>query len=87
MGANAALQCRQIAANTEMVLTIEWLTAMQALDFRQPQKSSPAIEQLKARYREAVPFLDKDRLLHDDMEKTVGWMRGRQFNALKSTCV
>jgi histidine ammonia-lyase len=43
------------------------LNAAQALEFRRPAKSSPVIEKLMAAYREVVPFLKKDRILHNDM--------------------
>lgn len=75
MGANAALKCNKIVYNIEKVLAIEFLTAMQALDFRKPLKSSPLIEQLKADYRQTVPFQEKDRILYDDIQATIEFMR------------
>jgi histidine ammonia-lyase len=41
MGANAAVKTYKIVYNIEKVLAIEFMTAMQALDFRRPLKSSP----------------------------------------------
>lgn len=76
MGANAAVKTYKIVYNIEKVLAIEFMTAMQALDFRQPLKSSPLIEQIKADYRKIVPFYDKDRVLYDDIQVTVDFMRG-----------
>jgi len=75
MGANAAVKCYKIVYNIEKVLAIEFLTAMQALDFRKPLKSSPLIEQIKSDYRKIVPFHDKDRVLYDDIQVTVDFMR------------
>jgi histidine ammonia-lyase len=75
MGANAAVKCYKIVYNIEKVLAIEFMTAMQALDFRAPLKSSPLIEKIKADYRRIVPFLDKDRVLYDDIQVTLDFMR------------
>ncbi|CAN5222291.1 histidine ammonia-lyase [soil metagenome] len=77
MGANAAVQAYQVAENTERILAIELLTAMQALDFRKPISSSPRIEKLRADYRAVVSFNAQDRELYKDMEATVGFLRGR----------
>jgi len=51
------------------------MTAMQALNFRKPLKSSPLIEKLKTAYRKIVPFYEKDRVLYDDIQVTVDFMR------------
>lgn len=76
MGANAAVKTYKIVYNIEKVLAIEFMTAMQALDFRKPLKSSPVIEKIKADYRKIVPFYDKDRIIYDDIQVTVDFMRG-----------
>lgn len=44
MGANAATKLYQVVLNTERVLAIELFNAAQALEFRRPLQSSPAIE-------------------------------------------
>ncbi|MBK7148186.1 MAG: histidine ammonia-lyase [Bacteroidetes bacterium] len=75
MGANAAVKCYKVVYNIEKVLAIEFMTAMQALDFRQPLRSSPIIEQIKSDYRKLVPFYDKDRIIYDDIQVTVDFMR------------
>jgi histidine ammonia-lyase len=51
------------------------MTAMQGLDFRKPLKSSPLIEKIKTDYRKLVPFYDRDRILYDDIQVTVDFMR------------
>jgi histidine ammonia-lyase len=75
MGANAAVKCYKIVYNIEKVLAIEFMTAMQALEFRAPEKSSPFIENIKNEYRKIVPKLTKDRILYDDIQVTVDFMR------------
>lgn len=67
MGANAAVKCLRVLQNVERVLSIELLTAAQALDFRKPLTSSAGIEQLHALVRSRIPFYEQDRLLHTDM--------------------
>jgi histidine ammonia-lyase len=81
MGANAATKCVRVMYNTERVLAIELLTAVQALDFRKPLKSSPAIEVIREEYRKVVPFITEDRVFHDDMVKSVEFVRSRNWSA------
>ena len=75
MGANAAVKTYKIVYNIEKVLAIEFMTAMQALDFRKPLKSSPLIEKIREDYRKIVPHYSKDRVLYDDIQVTVDFMR------------
>ena len=71
MGANAATKCKRVIDNVEKVLAIELLTAAQALDFRKPLKSSAAIEKLIADYRKEISFNNADRILRDDIVKSI----------------
>ncbi len=79
MAANAATKLQKVVDNTERVLAIELLTAAQALDFRKPLRSAPTLEDLKEKYRTVVPFLEKDRLLSDDIHRTVEFIRDFRF--------
>lgn len=69
MGANAATKLYKVVKNVQRVLAIELLTAAQALDIRRPKKSSPVLENIMTRLRSEVSFMDKDRVLHDDLIK------------------
>lgn len=69
MGANAATKLHKLIKNVQRVLGIELLTAMQAMEFRRPDTTSPALEKLYAAFRKEVTFMDVDRLLHDDLIK------------------
>lgn len=71
MGANAATKCLRVVKNLERIVAIELLNASQALEFRRPLKSASKIESYIAAYREKVPFVTKDRFLHDDIENSV----------------
>ena len=79
MGGNAAVKCYKIVYNIEKVLAIEFMTAMQALDFRRPFISSPFIEIVKTDYRKKVAHLSSDRVLYDDIQVTVDFMREIKF--------
>lgn len=69
MGANAATKLRRVVMNVQRVLAIELLTAAQAIDFRRPATSSPALEKLYTAFRKEISFMATDRLLHDDLIK------------------
>ncbi|MBX2893455.1 MAG: histidine ammonia-lyase [Saprospiraceae bacterium] len=81
MAANAATKARRIVLNLERLLAIEFMVAMQALEYRRPSRSSPAIESMHARYRTVVPRLGNDRVLHDDIEATVVFLRNAMLDA------
>ncbi len=76
MGANAATKAFRVVKNLESLLAIEFMTAAQAMEFRRPLKTSPVLEDHLAQYRKAVPALNTDRTLHNDMLKTVAFLRG-----------
>lgn len=75
MAANAATKARRIVLNLERLLAIEFMVAMQALDYRRPLRSSPRIEAMYEKYRQLVPRLEGDRVLQTDMEATVVFLK------------
>jgi histidine ammonia-lyase len=75
MGANAATKCKRVMDNVEKVLAIELLTAVQALEFRRPLKSSPVIEEIVTAFRNEVSFNDADRILQVDMLKAIEFIK------------
>ena len=79
MGANAATKCLRVFKNLEQIISIELLTAAQALDFRRPKKSSPIVESFIHDFRKRVPFLEKDRELHVDMVKSREFLGERRL--------
>ncbi len=74
MGANAATKCLRIMENLERILAIELMNASQAIEFRRPLKSSDFIEIFLKSYREEVPLVTEDRILHYDIEKSVAFL-------------
>ncbi len=75
MGANAATKLYQVVNNTEKILAIELLNAAQALSFRRPLKSSAILENIYQAYRKQVPVIEKDRIIHEDMQKTISFIQ------------
>ncbi len=75
MGANAATKCKRVVDNVEKVLAIELLTAVQALEFRRPLKTSATLEEIVTAFRKEVSFNEADRIMHDDLMKAVEFIR------------
>ncbi len=75
MAANAGTKARRVVLNLERLLAIEFMAAVQALEFRRPLRSSERIEEIAAKYREVVPRLEEDRVLSVDMEATVAFLK------------
>ena len=63
----AARKLGRVAELTRQVLGMEYLAAVQALEFQRPLKTSPALEEAAARLREQVPRLEDDRYMAPDM--------------------
>jgi histidine ammonia-lyase len=70
MGANAATKAMKVAENLLSILSIELFTAAQALEFRRPLISAPIVENFISQYRKVVQFVDEDRILFEDIERT-----------------
>lgn len=74
MGANSATKALRIMDNLERILAIELMNASQAIEFRRPLKSSEFIEMFLKSYREEVPLVKEDRILHYDIQKSVAFL-------------
>lgn len=75
MGANAAIKLYKVVLNTERVLAIELFNAAQALDFRRPFKSSPAVEAIHAAYRKVVPFIVDDEVMYPHIAQSIEFLK------------
>ena len=75
MGANAAIKLYKVVLNTERVLAIELFNAAQALEFRRPLKSSPAIQEIFKAYRKEVPFIINDEVMYPYIQKSIDFLR------------
>jgi histidine ammonia-lyase len=75
MGANGAVKCKRVIDNVDKVLAIELLTAVQAIEFRRPLKTSIFLEEIITAFRKEVSFNDADRILQVDMEKAIKFVK------------
>ncbi|MBI4930694.1 MAG: histidine ammonia-lyase [Bacteroidetes bacterium] len=80
MGANAATKCFQVANNLEKILAIELFTSGQALEFRRPLKSSPALEKIISDYRKEVKFIREDKVMFEEIQKTISFLEKTSFS-------
>lgn len=74
MGSNAATKLYQVVANTRRVLAIELFNAAQALEFRRPLRTSPALEEWHAEFRRHVPFVENDRVMYPCIAAAVDFL-------------
>jgi histidine ammonia-lyase len=79
MGANGATKALRVVKNVERLLGIEMFTATQAIEFRRPLKSSVKLEKYIADYREAVSFVDNDKVMYTEIEKSVNFIKEYNF--------
>lgn len=75
MGSNAATKAYRVVNNIYSILAIELITAAQALTFRRPRKTSPYLENVVNTLRTIVPFIEDDRILHEDMMRTEKFLK------------
>ena len=75
MGANAATKAYQVMLNLERILAIELYNAAQAIEFRRPARTSPFMEGFLSSYRKKVSFVDDDKVMYDDIESSVRFLR------------
>lgn len=79
MGANSATKLSRVVDNLERLIAIELINASQALEFRKPLKTSPYLEEFLAIFRDEVPFVQNDRVLYEDIERAVSFIRSGSF--------
>ncbi len=79
MAMGAALKLKQIIANVERILAIEFLCGAQGLDHWRPLKPGRTVETAYQYIRKQIPHVDKDRVLSVDIEKMIGIMNDTEF--------
>ncbi len=82
MGANAATKCLRVLDNLEHILAIELMNASQGIEYRRPLQSSDFIEMFLKSYRNEVPLIKEDRILHYDIEKSVAFLNSFMIEEL-----
>ncbi|MBI2982099.1 MAG: aromatic amino acid lyase, partial [Deltaproteobacteria bacterium] len=80
IGSVAGKKGMKIVENTELVVAIELLTALQALDLslkdHPDRKSSPPLEKLRRECREKIPFLKEDCYLKPHLDAALKLIQG-----------
>jgi histidine ammonia-lyase len=80
MGANAATKAYRVMLNLERILAIELYNAAQALEFRRPARTSAYLEDFLREYRKVVSFVEDDKVMYDDMEASVEFLRDTKLD-------
>ncbi|TVZ28493.1 histidine ammonia-lyase [Gillisia sp. Hel_I_86] len=63
MGSNGATKLLKVVDNISTILAIELFNASQALHYREPQKTSPILQEVVAEFRKVVPILLEDQIM------------------------
>lgn len=86
MGSNAATKCYKVVENLNRILAIELFNGAQALEFRKlpnesgrALKSSNTIQKIVSDYRKHVPFVEEDKIMYTEIEKSVQFLKQTQF--------
>jgi histidine ammonia-lyase len=80
MGTIASRHAAQIIANARRVLAVELICAMQAADFRGPEKLAPKTKKVYEHGRKVCPTIQCDRMFHRDMEAVASWILDGSWN-------
>jgi histidine ammonia-lyase len=75
MGANAVTKLYRVVQNLYTILSIELMTACQAMEFRRPLQSSTMVEEFIAAYRKKVRFLDEDQVVYPMIKASEEFLR------------
>jgi len=75
MAAHGARRLRRMNENLSVIVGVELLCAAQGVEFRAPLATGPWLQRLMATVREAVPALDEDRYMADDLARAAGLVR------------
>ncbi len=79
MGTIGARHAYQIILNTQKVIAIELICAMQALEYRGELNASSAAKELLIEARKIVPGITEDRVFSKDIEALSKWMASDSF--------
>jgi histidine ammonia-lyase len=79
MGSISGRKLEKILDNLEFILSIELLSASQAIEFRRPYKSSELLEFAHDYVRKFVGFAEEDRVFADDINCVAGLIKDFSF--------
>ncbi len=80
MGANGATKLLRVAENLEKIIAIELFTAIQALEFRRPLRSSDFIEEVVKEFRKNISFIENDKVMYTEIAKSVDFVKNYRIN-------
>jgi histidine ammonia-lyase len=69
----------RVAENLEKIIAIELFTAVQALEFRRPLRSSDLLEEVVKSYRETVSFINDDKVMYIEIEKSIKFLKNLEL--------
>src|SRR5437870_9438050 len=82
MAMGAALKLKQVTANLEHIIAIEFLCAAQGIDYLRPLKAGIAVEAAYQHIRRRISHVSVDRVLSKDIEQMVGIVNEPEFMSL-----
>ncbi len=85
MGTIGARHAYQILQNARRVLAVELICALQAVEYRGPEKMAGATHRFYKAARKQVPSITKDRIFAKDIEKTQLWLQEMNWQDYNST--
>jgi histidine ammonia-lyase len=82
MAMGAALKLKQVVANVERILAIEFLCAAQGIDYLRPLKAGATVEEAYQYIRRQISHVSTDRVLSVDIEQMMQIMKEDAFMKL-----
>ncbi len=79
MGTIAARKARDIIANSQKVLAMELITALQAIDFRGKDKISSENSRIYEYVRRHIPFIENDTIMYKHIHKAIALLEEKEF--------
>src|SRR5467141_3238767 len=79
MAMGAVLKLKQVVANLERILAIEFLCAAQGIDYLRPLKAGATVEATYQYVRGRITHVSVDRVLSKDIEQMIGIMNEPDF--------
>ncbi|UFT98421.1 histidine ammonia-lyase [Radiobacillus kanasensis] len=85
MGTIGARHAYQIIQNTQNVLAIEAICAMQAVEVRGKEQMAEVTRATLEKGRDYVPYIEKDRIFSIDIKNAVRWMNKEKWPVFSPT--
>ena len=80
MGANSAILLFDISENVKKILSIELFNSAQAIDLKNPLKTSNFLHEFISIYRNKVEFISEDKLMHNEINSTLDFIESYNVN-------